>query len=260
MKKSFLLLSAALTFVFACAQNTPSESSSSGDSDVPVLTVHSQVSYGSDPMQWLNVYQAKSDKPTPVYIWAHANSDGTKPPTANSYPKDLKEMLPPEGISAISWGSSVQQLTSLSQTIQLWEDMERVYQWVVDHAQEYNFDVNNIFVGGRSRGSIACWKFIHEHSDKIKGAYLTQGLPNGTWGTAGTERDPLFFVTDQSPLLVLAYRDGMETSDMHTPKNGQKVVDKYNELGIGDRIKLYTSLTNQGLHNYLVSFIKDNSR
>ena len=243
MKKQFLLIISLFFCLLASAQDK--------------MIYHPKISYGPDPKQWLNVYQAKSDKPTPLYIWAHANSDGKTPPTANMYPKELKIMLSDAGISAISWGSICQQAKSAEDIIQAQNDLELVYQWVVENAEKYNFDLNNVFLGGRSRGTIASWKFLHTHPDKIKGAYMTQAVPKGAWGDP--KNDPRDLITKNSPKIVLSYREGLETTDNHTPVYGIRIAEKYKQLGIGDRAQVYYSMGDD-MNKYIVPFIWENSK
>lgn len=207
--------------------------------------------YDKGENNWLNLYLTDSKFPTPVYIWAHPNSDGKKLPSANDMPKPLVQKLIDNKIAVISW-ESVPQVQNTDDLKICQEDLESVYRWIVNNGDKYNFDLNQLFIGGASRGSVIVWKFINQNPEKIKGAYLVQALPRGAW--AYESINPLSYINDKSPEIILSYRDPMDTKDGHTPLNGQKIVDKYIEIGIGNRIKLYHS-QGKDLYKHLIEFI-----
>jgi len=217
--------------------------------------------YGTGKNQWGNIYQAKgagtgnNTKPTPVYIWAHPNSDGKIPPSANDIPKSLVDKCNEAGITVISW-ESVPQVKTLDDVVTCRADLVKVYEWVVTNAKTYNIDINNIYIGGASRGTIVSWDFICKHPGKIRGAFLAQALPKGAW--AVDSQNPLTTITAGNPPVVLTYRTGMNSDDGHHPKFGKRVADKYAELGIGDRATLL--LNQKKLYAQLVEFIKKHEK
>ena len=206
--------------------------------------------YGPGENQWLNLYRAESSKPTPVYIWAHANSDGKTLPSANYIPKNIVDDCKKAGISVISW-ESVPQVKSREDLLTCNADLILVYEWILANAEKYNLDTENLFIGGQSRGTVVSWDFICKYHDKIRGAYLTQALPKGVW--VYEAENPLTTITANNPPVALSYRTDMETDDGHSPKFGKRIVDKYAELGIGDRAILL--LEQKNLNAQLVDFI-----
>ena len=157
--------------------------------------------YGSEDRQFLDLYKAKSECPTPVYFDAHPNGGNT------SMPSDIVEDLNNLGISVISWES----LTSVSTPEQVetgWSDAELMFQWVNDNADQYNLDVSNIIIGGSSRGSILSWKYGHKENPNIKGLYMYNALPSNSWGfpdwwyppnDVTSASLPIYFVYNREP-------------------------------------------------------------
>lgn len=246
MKRLLILLS-VFSVLCACAQ----------DKEKVKITPpknQTKVEYGTGENNWLNVYPVSGDKPCAVYVWGHPNSDGKVPPSANDISTALVATLNAEGIAVISW-ESVPQVKSHKDVTTCESDLERVYQWIQKNGATYNIDTDNIFIGGASRGSVVSWRFINENPEKVRGGYFAQALPKGAW--ADQQMTPRKLVTDKSPKVIFTYRDAMDTTDGHSPKFGQIIVDRYKELNIEDRITMYTE---QGklLYKYLPEFIKAN--
>ncbi|MEO0340423.1 MAG: hypothetical protein AAF242_14580, partial [Bacteroidota bacterium] len=81
------------------------------------------VSYGPEDRQFVDIYLAPSDQPTPVYFDAHGNGGTTNMPDAII--TDLKAA----GISTVAWES----LTSVNTPEQVeigWTDAELMIKWV----------------------------------------------------------------------------------------------------------------------------------
>jgi len=258
--KRFLIATLILCTAVCSAQNrNANRNQPTAPNGLPVQPKEKAVgvrfAYGSGENQWLNLYQAKSQKPTPVYIWGHPNSDGKVLPSADDIPKNVVEMCKENGISVISW-ESVPQVKTRDDVITCRADLVKVYEWVVANAKKYNFDVNNLFIGGSSRGTVVSWDFVCKHYDKIRGAYLTQALPTGAW--AYEAENPLTTITANNPPVVLSYRTDMETDDGHSPKFGKRIADKYAELGIGNRATLLIEQKN--LYAQLIDFINKNKK
>ena len=60
-------------------------------------------------------------------------------------------------------------------------------------------------------------------------------------------------------MIFLGYREGMDTSDGHSPKYGQRIADKYKESGIGDRVTL-ECMMGKNLYSKIISFINENKK
>ena len=253
--KKFLTALLILSTVVCSAQNKKTGmNQQTAPNGLPVApkerAVGVQLTYGPGENQWLNLYRAESRTPAPVYIWGHPNSDGKVLPSAHDIPKNIVDNCNNEGITVISW-ESVPQVKSYDDVMTCRADLIKVYEWIVANAETYHFDVNNLFIGGSSRGTVVSWAFICQYADKIRGAYLTQALPKGAW--AVDSENPLTTITAQNPPVVLSYRTDMESDDGHSPKFGKRIADKYAELGIGERVTLL--LEQKNLYVELVPFI-----
>merc|ERR1711985_234 len=114
------------------------------------------------------------------------------------------------------------------------------------------FDKHRFVIGGNSRGSIFSWSMAHSHDEKytISGIYMSSALPiNAPWDSSSF---PLVDVTVNSPRTHFVYfvecpTDPPQAScdvvddlagDIHNPWHGQKIVLKYEDLGIGAKIGL----------------------
>jgi len=213
------------------------------------------VKYGSETRQFLDIYKAASDCPTPVYFDAHGNGGNT------SMPSDIIDALNAEGISVVSWES----LTSVNLPAEVetgWADAELMFQWVIDNAARYNFDTTNFIVGGSSRGSILSWKYGHRVNPNIKGLYMYNALPDRIWidsnwwyppNEVNVSSPPIYFVYNREP----GSSEDVLNPDGHDPENGIVIMDKYEDLGIEDRSTLIHSIgetDNNDRYQFLVDF------
>lgn len=244
-------LSTALLFVSCQSTNDDSET-------IPLFEslALTGVSYGPETRQFLDIYRPQSEKPTPVYFDAHGNGGNTGVP--NSMVEDLHDL----GITVIAWES----LTSVNTTQEVetgWNDAALMFQWVTDHAAEYNLDATNFIVGGSSRGSILSWKYGHSPNPNIKGLYMYNALPGSVWA-APDWWNPTDEVNTSSPPVYFVYKREPGSSqdpvdpDIHDPVNGQTIVDTYEELGIGERATLVHSIGTSGnsdKYQFLVQFV-----
>ena len=213
------------------------------------------VSYGPESRQFIDIYRAESERPTPIYFDAHGNGGNTFMPDA------IIEDLNAQGISVIAWES----LTSVNSPEEVetgWSDAELMFQWVIDHAEQYNFDITNMIIGGSSRGSILSWKYGHRANPNIKGLYMYNALPTGAWAFPGWWQ-PTEEVTSASPPIYFVYRREPGAAvhptdpDIHDPEYGRTIVQQYESLGIGDRTSLVHSIgatNNTDKYQFLVDF------
>ncbi len=237
--------------LFSCKDDEPDTN------QTPPLTeslVELGIQYGSESRQFLDLYKAESECPTPIYFDAHGNGGTT------FIPDYLVEDLNSLGISIIAWES----LTSVNTTDEVetgWSDAELMFQWVIDNADTYNLDVSNIIIGGSSRGSILSWRYGHRENPNIKGLYMYNALPS-VWA-APEWWLPTNDVTVASPPIFFVYRrePGSSTNatdpDIHDPNNGTMIVEKYESLGIGDDAELVHSIgetDNSDKYQFLVEF------
>jgi len=207
----------------------------------------------TDPLrQHLHFLQTPSsiDEPSPVFFWSHQNG-GDAIDVDSSY----LEIIANSSYSVISW-ESVSLVKSPEDIEVCWSDFDLVWEWFHANAAQLNLDPNSVVIGGRSRGSACSWPMAHNQNPEIKGIYMYNALPNGVWG----EGSPwLEDVTAGSPPAHLVYgpecekpiRPDCEPSpdrdDGHNPRNGQKIVDRYTDLGMTSTIRLTDGLKNYGI-------------
>ncbi len=211
------------------------------------------LSYGPESRQFLDLYKAASACPTPIYFDAHGNGGDT------SMPDDIIEELNALGITIIAW-ESLTAVKTESEVETGWSDAELMFQWVQDHAETYNLDVNNMIIGGSSRGSILSWKYGHSADPGIKGLYMYNALPSNSWGFGWYPPDD---VTSASPPIQFVYKrePGCSTDpvdpDIHDPNNGFAIIDTYTSIGLGDQTDMVHSIgetSNTDKYQFLVEF------
>lgn len=213
------------------------------------------IQYGTEDRQFLDLYKAASDCPTPVYFDAHGNGGTTAMPT------QIVEDLNANGITIIAWES----LTSVSTPEEVetgWADAELMFQWVIDNAETYNLDISNLIIGGSSRGSILSWKYGHSGETNIKGLYMYNALPSNAWGDPDWWFPPNDVTTASPPVQFVYKREPGSFADpvnpdIHDPVNGMTIMERYEELGIGERAKLVHSIgetDNTDRYQFLVDF------
>lgn len=252
--KNGLLIGLMVLFV-ACKKDDPQpqeDQTPQGEYHLNILYGNTQNYTGNDG-QWLNIYEAASTQPTPVYIWAHGNG--------HTY-MDAHEMYEPfitnlndNGISVISW-ESIKQMDEFNY-LTILDDADLMFQWVKDNAQNYNLDTTRIIIGGHSRGTIASWRVAQSGDAGILGIYHGDAA-----GNLDDVNDALGdLVTAQSPPIRMAYTQNFTTNDgQHDPNEGQKIIDLYDGLGFStEDAKLiinqgYPSMTSLGFYSDLLPF------
>jgi len=215
-----------------------------------------------DPLrQHLHLFKPPSNKPTPVYVWAHANGAKAQGMT----PEDF-ENFADAGFAVLSW-ESVTKVDGVEDTTVCLSDFELVWSWMKANADEHNLDPSFVVVGGRSRGTVISWQMAHSPKPEIKGIYMYNAFPQTTWTYGDTY--PLDTVTSEAPPTYFVYgpecpkpieqdcRPSPDPNDGHNPKYGQLIVDRYDDLGIGSRFTLTDGLTNArvGIYDYFPAFV-----
>ncbi len=253
MKQYFKItfLTSILFVLSNCSTTNQSENTEIKDKVVCANGFCEKVFYGIDTVQWLNVYQAQSTSPSPVYIWSHPNgSSPTSPGSAYTFPDAVKNTLLAAGISVISW-ESVQQVQDESDLLKTENDFNLVMLWLKANALKYNIDINKVVAGGRSRGSWATWPGTNLSVNNIKGYYGIQAFPENGW----LVREPRNLITSNSVPIFLTYDQPLGTTDTHKPEYGLLIKDKYTAVGIGQKASVYYNLPEAKLHDSLVVFI-----
>ena len=196
---------------------------------------YTNVAYGPEARQWMNIAVPETSGLAGIFFWAHAN--GGNPYSLTE--KEANAMLD-NGYAVVSWGS-VGQLTSLPEIENGWADAQVVFDYVRANAATWNMDPNNIIIGGRSRGSIVSWKLAQSAHPAIVGVYMYNALPQGVW--VDTEVwDPADEVKAAAPLTYLVYGPEWGSSDGHAPDNVAPVEAKYTQFDIKDRYTLYQDM------------------
>ena len=246
-----IALLTVIALLSGCAKDDVSQSHEQGyHLNIPYGPI---ANYTGRDGQWLNIYQAPSNGPTPVYIWAHGNG--------HTY-MDAHEMYEPfittlleNGISVISW-ESIKQMDETN-VMRILDDADLMFQWVVANAQTYNLDMNNVIIGGHSRGTIASWRLAHSGDAGIKGIYHGDAA-----GNLDDANDALGnIITINSPPIIMSYTRNKVTNDgLHDPNEGQKIIDIYSSLGFSEadaQLRLdqgYPSMTQLGFYADLLAF------
>jgi len=248
----FLICLIALPFMLSACNDDPTEVAP----EIDVLTdglVVKGLSYGPESRQFVDLYKAASPCPTPIYFDAHGNGGTTVMPT------DIVDDLNALGITVIAW-ESLTAVKTAEEVATGWDDADLMFQWVMDNAETYNLDVNNMIIGGSSRGSILSWKFGHSNDPGIKGLYMYNALPSNSWGFGWYPPDD---VTSISPPVQFVYKrePGCSTDpidpDIHDPNNGFTIIETYETLGIGDQTDMVHSIgetANSDKYQFLVDF------
>lgn len=195
---------------------------------------YTNVSYGPESRQWMNIALPDTAEPCGIYFWAHAN--GGNPFSMN--PRSANAMLD-NGFAVVSWGS-VGQLQNWSDIQTAWADAQIVFDFVRANATIWNMDPDKIIIGGRSRGSIVSWQLAHSAHPAIEGIYMYNALPQAVWQNGGDVW--VENVTEDSPPIYLVFGPPWGHEDGHRPDNVLPIEDRYNTLGIKDRFTLYQDM------------------
>ena len=216
---------------------------------------HSNVSYGPEARQFLHIYIAPSNSPTPVYFDAHFNGGNI------NMPPNIVNSLTTNEISIVSW-ESLTTVSTQSDVQTGWDDAELMFAWVKANADTYNFDTTNFIIGGSSRGTILSWKYGHRADTSIRGLYMYNALPNSVWNDSTWWYPPNEVSTSSPPVFFVYLREpGCSADpvnpDIHDPNNGFTIMNRYNDLGIGNHDTLIHSLNDSASsdrYQYLLDF------
>lgn len=193
--------------------------------------------------QWLNIYQTQRADPAPIFLYAHANGS-----TADAMPRASAELITRAGFTLVSW-ESVADIRDAADTAVGAADAALVLSWIREHAAVYRLDPDRIIIGGRSRGSGISWIQAHSGHPAVLGLYFYNALPDDFWQELKV-CDPVAEVTADSPPMHLAYGPSPADDDPHSPTNAYPIIERYEELGIGDRITLTDDMEATGLDTF----------
>jgi len=210
------------------------------------------VIYGTDDTsrQWLNIYEASGSGTKPVFLYAHANGG-----SACNVNNPMKATITAENYTIVSWESH-SALSTSSETQDAWADAELVMAYLRANAAHFNLDMSNIIVAGRSRGSGASWKLAHSDSS-VRGIYMPQALPDPFWESLSIW-DPATDVTVDSKPIYMPYKPSTPdiTGDIHDPRRGLDIVDRYAALGLGHKASVDMGVAEDALFDYFPTFLE----
>ena len=252
IKVSLYIFISGLLFI-SCSSDGDALTNSPNENPPTESFVELGTKYGPEERQFLDIYKAASECPTPIYFDAHGNGGTTAVP--NTLVEDLNAL----GITIIAWESYT--TLNAANLESGWDDAELMFQWVIDNAEVYNLDTSNMIIGGSSRGSVISWRYGHRPNPNIKGLYMYNALPNSVWDSDIWV--PTEDVSSSSPPIYFVYRrePGSSTHptdpDFHDPNNGITIINQYESLEIGDRAALVHSIRetdNTDKYQFLVDF------
>jgi len=204
---------------------------------------HADVTYGAG-QEVVDMYLAKSPAPTPIYIWGHAKGQ-----TYKRVSKDAVSLCLDAGYSFLSIEANDDNNDGI-QDLYFKEPWLKILDFVIANAAKYNIDPENIFIGGRSLGSIGSFPAAMERWEDVRGVYSMQALPTG-----GKQHAAL--VGKNSPPCHLIYR-GARGSGNHDPLNGIMVQEAYRNAGIADRFVIKTETRDRQWFDGFVEFVQTN--
>ena len=204
-----------------------------------------KIQYGDKEEEYFLLWRKETSIKRPIVIWAHQG--GGHP---NNF-ADEATVLNSMGVHALSWGTqSKENYTTMEEIDSL---ANSVLDWVIANADEYKIDTNQIIISGQSRGSGFNWNLAYRNYSGIKGIYMVQALGEKIMSTPGF--DPRDNVTLDAPPIFFTWKVGAGLDgDPHTQTGAISVTNKYNSLGISDRVLGY-EVDNEELYQYLPKFI-----
>jgi len=205
--------------------------------------------------QHLHIYTPNaSAADIPVLFWAHGNGGLASQSIMDFERSDVAET----GYGLVSW-ESVTRIGSAADTEQCQADFELVMEWVSANGADYGLSTEQWIVGGRSRGTACSWLGANNYftdREAIEGIYLYNALPisNETQlaqlvALVTTDTAPAYLPYGPccpKPIVVSGDDKCDIGDDIHNPLNGQRIVDRYAELGMAADITLTDCMEKNG--------------
>lgn len=142
------------------------------------VTIASDIAYGSDPAQRLDVYTlnaASRDERRPVLIYVHGGGFVQGSKTGDYYPQSATAWAARNGMVGVNIDY---RLAPAAQFPAARDDLAAAIAWVRAHAAEYGADPDRIFLWGHSAGAAHVADYV-QHIDRqgpeaagVKGALL----------------------------------------------------------------------------------------
>ena len=201
---------------------------------------HENVSYGHGD-ELLDLYLPECSLPTPVFVFGRANGQTLKNVPLGKVKRLLEGRMAFVSIEANDVDSDGRQ--------EIWNDAtwQRVVSFLESNADQYNLDINNLFVGGSSLGSLGSFPYAMRNPAKVRGVFCTQAIPDRGESFAK-------LVTRDAPPCRFVFETSVGSSD-HDPINGVRIRDAYENQGIGARFKMKTGIPPDRWYDDLREFI-----
>lgn len=212
---------------------------------------------------------ASPSEPAPVVIFAHGNGGRAD---MNEQERDA---VTSAGYALVSWESvtTVESQLDLETAV---DDLELVRAWIKANGGERGLSPDTWIISGRSRGSVCSWFTAHSGTPEVIGCYMYNALPNPNISVYLDEisassppiylaygpKCPVPIITTGDDVCVVYKTDENGTitnnTDIHNPISGVKVVDRYTDLGMADKLGLGTGfrqgLESENIRNMFVDF------
>ncbi len=130
-----------------------------------ITPAHRNVAYAEDhASQCIDVYLAKSDKPTPVMIYIHGG--GWRAGTKNNVPNWLKEFVADGQLSVVSVEYRFTDVATHPAQV---NDCLRAIQFVRQNAEKWNIDTRRLGVtGGSAGGHLSAYVALHDDAADVR--------------------------------------------------------------------------------------------
>ena len=193
-----------------------------------VQPTHADVSYGEHPQQKIDIYLAKSDKPTPLVLYIHGGGfrGGSK---RGVNPKPFLDA----GISLVAVEYRFVQHKRLPAAH---HDCRRAIQFLRHHAKEYNFDKARIGAFGGSAGAQLCM-YLGFHDDMADAesddAIARESTRLTCVATSGGQTTMDFAWWHKNvPGYDQPHRDISAIFDADTPEGTEKIVNEISAMSL----------------------------
>lgn len=187
----------------------------------------------------------------PVFFFAHGNGG-----TAAGMPNIQIGTVLQQGFALVSW-ESVTTIQSENTTLAAIDvsvamaDLDLVCDWVKANGAAKGLSTSNWTISGRSRGSVISFPKAYSNLPEIKSAYFYNALPsNGSdipeqIALINRDSPPVYLaygpkcpepIQIEGPSKCISYKTSGFGIDIHNPISGQRIVNRYEELGKGNQV------------------------
>ena len=193
-----------------------------------VQPTHADVAYGEHPQQKIDIYLAKSDKPTPLVLFIHGGGfrGGSKQGV------NAKPFLD----AGISLAAIEYRFVQHKRLPAAHHDCRRAIQFLRHHAQEYNFDKTRFGAFGGSAGAQLCMylAFHDETADADSDDPIARESTRLTCVATAGGQTTLDFAWwgENVPGYDKPHRDISTVFDADTPEETEKIVGEISALSL----------------------------